>query len=288
MSKEQQQFISQNLKNPRLQLVENLASESHETNRLPDPYIYVERGGKLLTPEGSFVEESVEKTTYLGKIEFSALEKIQKWASENNEGASVWFSPPFPGKYPVSKFIISEISSKTDTKVLFNRAVVFDVDANSLLDLANSLSDSFYSDNPEALRATPIFPKDNELERWLLCLSPQTDQVKLMQKDHDIYLKTDTYANINDVYLSTKTVGSNSLYTSAYTLAKAQGLIGSSPGSCSTSPATSMEMFMQNSAITNKDSLDCTCPFCYKEVSAPIKNGRIHCPKCKKSAPYAC
>lgn len=32
--------------------------------------------------------------------------------------------------------------------------------------------------------------------------------------------------------------------------------------------------------------LCCTCPFCNTKVEAEIYNGEIHCPNCKKSAPY--
>lgn len=36
----------------------------------------------------------------------------------------------------------------------------------------------------------------------------------------------------------------------------------------------------------SKKTLCCTCPACKKEVEAEIKNGKIHCPKCKASADW--
>lgn len=287
MSIEQKQFIAQNLLKPRIQLVENLASESQETNRIPDPYTYIIKGGKLLTPMGELVDDVVENRSYIGKVEYKAHEKIQKWAKEKSEGTSVWFSPPFPGKYEVSKLIISEILTNNDTKVLFNRAVVLDINAESLLGLANILSESFHSNNPEFLRETPIFPIDKELGQWLNNLSLMTNQIEMMQENYDIFTKTDTYVAVEDVVKSKNITGNSYAYESAHSQAMTNGLIGSYIGSCST-PTTPFETMMQNSKIVQKNELECKCPVCEEKVHAPIRNGKIHCPNCKSSAPYAC
>ena len=287
MSKEIHQFTSDVLQKPPRQDVENSASDIHESNRFPDPYLYLEKYGKLLTPTGEFVEKVVEKDSYLGKIELKAIETTQDWAKDASEGTVIWFSPPFPGKYPVSKFIISEISYYKNIKILFNRNVVLDINANSLLNLANTLSDSFHTHNPEVLRATPIFPKENELERWLVSLSPQTNQVEMMRNNHDIQKKMETYASVNDILQSINVAGDN-IYPTLYALAKEQGLIGKSIGSCGLSNMTSFEAILQNSITIKKDILECTCPVCGEKVNAPIRNGRVHCPECKSSAPYAC
>ena len=38
----------------------------------------------------------------------------------------------------------------------------------------------------------------------------------------------------------------------------------------------------------SKDTLDCTCPYCNKKVTATIADGKITCPQCGKSAQYRC
>ena len=155
-----------------------------------------------------------------------------------------------------------------------------------MLRLANTLSENFQTNNPEALRETPIFPSDQELQKWLDDLLSATNQVNLIKQDLDIQLKTDTYASIEDVYQSTRIVGNNTFYASAYSMAKSRGLIGNKIGSCETQIETSFEKFMQNSLVTKE--LRCTCPVCKKKVNAPIKDGKIHCPKCNSSAIYEC
>ena len=37
-----------------------------------------------------------------------------------------------------------------------------------------------------------------------------------------------------------------------------------------------------------ESTLECTCPFCHKKVTAVIKDHTITCPKCNKKAPYSC
>lgn len=285
----EQQFISAVLSSPPSQLIENLASESHETKRFPDPYIYIVKNNKLTTPNGKPVENEVERQTHIGRLEFTALREIQHWASSNKEGVSVWFSPPFEDRYPVSKIIISELSSSNDTKILFNRAIVLDDDANTLLHRANNLSKSFYSNSSEVLRATPIFPNSNELSAWLSTLSVNTNQVNMVSTGQDIHQKTDTYSRLNVLSRSITITGENRFYADLYKSAKLKGFIGQHQGSCPTLNLTSFEtLFQQSMLVGENKTLDCTCPMCSKKVTAIIENGRIHCPSCNKSAAYAC
>lgn len=47
---------------------------------------------------------------------------------------------------------------------------------------------------------------------------------------------------------------------------------------------TPIEQTLKN----REGTLDCTCPFCNKKVTALIKDKKITCPKCGESAPYEC
>ena len=69
-------FIARILDDPPLQVVEDVASESHESHRLPDPYVLVVDGDQLRTPSGELVEDFMEMTSYLGEAEYMALQKI--------------------------------------------------------------------------------------------------------------------------------------------------------------------------------------------------------------------
>lgn len=287
MKHEQEIFITQVLTTPPLQPIEESASDVHETNRIPDPYIYVVRNGRFYTPGGILVEGEVRRDTELQKKEFLGFQKIQNWAHYKDCGFAVWFSPDCPGKYDASKFIISEIMTAKNQKIIFNRAVLLDMDSQDFLSLANSLSPRFYSANTEDLRENPVFPDQNEFANWFVALSEITSQVDTIEKGLDLKTKTDTYASLNDIFNSVPIYTSN-LYSNINTEAINRGLMGSHPGSCTSSGSAFETVLAQAKLMGEYKILKCNCPNCKKKVDAVIVNNRIYCPACKSSAAYHC
>lgn len=295
MIKESQefQFIDFVLRETPSQWVENVASESHETRRLPDPYVFYVRGDKLQTPHGIDVENYLDKTSDLGRLEMIAFRQIQAWAAAANEGLAIWFSPPLGRENePTSKFIISKIIYlNSGDKVLFNRNIVLDIMGDELLILANALIPNTYISGEQMLRATPLFPNRENFERWLPKLGMITNQYEIAKADKDLTLKIETYRNIAKIKFN----------LSEYDLrdrVREMGLMGNFPGSCPPNLETNsgfgelltpFQYFVNHSAVFSEGkTLDCTCPFCKKKVAAIIASGKIKCPSCQKSAPYSC
>lgn len=257
-------------------LIQFIASQSHETRRIPDPYNFFSQNGKLILPSGEVVEDNVDISTSYGCLEYVALQKIQDWANKNETGVALWFSPPLKGVYPASKFIISELQNKT----ILNRAVVLDIDGKTLLSLANQLVPN-QPDSPEQLRSTPIFVDKEKLTAWLdEFVMPVTTQVELIYTGQDLRIKAETLATIADLANSVPVHGS-STYNNIYYLAKSQGLIGSRPESCPV--RTAFQTFASGEQI-----YPCNCHYCHRWVNAKISFGKIHCPECGMSAPSSC
>jgi len=81
------------------------------------------------------------------------LEKIECWAAANEEGVIAWVSPPDPVYYPNdSKIIVSEIEQQNGKKVLFNRAIILDIDQSKCFKFARDLAN--YSTNRPLLSST--------------------------------------------------------------------------------------------------------------------------------------
>jgi len=281
-------FIRRILNSPPRQVVEEAASESHETRRIPDPWVYLNRNGKLTTPKGIIVEEKVEKRSYLGRMELQAILEIQERTNQKKRGTIVWFSPPFPSNKdrPCLKIMISEIINFEGKKILFNRALVFDVDTPTLLSLANSLTKDKF-ENPEYLRSTPLFPTDYEFEIWFKKLSEATSQGKLIEKGEDLRIKNRTYKEMEEIRVATISKGRIPTYINIYQEANRQGLIGRFLGSCG--EKTAFDTLLGNALFMRETkTLRCTCPYCHTKVSAIITRGKIFCPNCGKSAEYHC
>jgi hypothetical protein len=289
-------FVKEALQNPQSQVVEEVASESHETRRIPDPYIFIQRNNKFETPQGEIVEKYIDKNTPLGKSEFHAFNEIQKWANETDEGFCVWFSPTHKIAYPQTKIIIQEIEMIDEQKVVINRAIILNKDDNFLLRSANELSNKEYLDK-EILRKNPVFPESDRFFSWFESLAVHIDQIKDIQTGKDTQKKLETYAAITEIAQSINIYGTNNIYNTIYQQAQKRDIIGKFQGSCPISLQTAFQTVFNHSInITSqvdgkremKRKLKCTCPFCSKKVEATISNGKIHCPECKKSADYNC
>lgn len=243
-------FVEKAIKSPHNQQIEEVASEIHETNRIPDTYIYTLEDGKFKTPQGELVENKIDTSTQLGLTEFNALDKIQRWSSDNS-GHAVWFSPPYENTYPVSKVIIQTITDIKDQKFALNRAIVLDLDADNLLRLANNLSDIAF-EVPEVLRANPVFPNEDTFKSWFENLSQITQQTRLIDHQEDIKIKNDTYAKLNDIHRCIPIYGQNKLYDVIYSRAKNQGLIGESSGSCPPQLKTAFQTVFDDSIVIDR------------------------------------
>ena len=286
MSHEQVQFITQAVEHPHSQFVEETASDVQETNNQPDPYIYIVRNGKFYSPTGILIESIVRSDTSIRRREFLGFQKIQDWAGWHDSGIAIWFSPNYPGVYDASKFIISEIITTQKEKVLFNRAVKLDMDAQFFLNLANELSADYICRTPEELRARPVFPTRSEFAHWFNKLSAITSQADMITTDRDLLIKTDVYATLEDISNSIAIEGSVS-YQTIYRAANASGMIGTGKKSCESMGAFET-MYAQAKLSGEYKILRCTCGLCKRKVDAIIVNNRIYCPKCRGSAPYHC
>lgn len=307
MLKEQQRdFIDSNLQSFKKQFIENLASESHETRRLPDPYIYVfdESKNEFINTAGNSIMGNIDADSYLGGAEYEAWERIEHWAKENDSGLSIWFSPPYKKQeYKTSKFIIHELFQlENGLKVLLNRAVGLDIDADSLLDLANSVSADVEIADSEVLRSQPLFPTQQEFRRWFEDeLSGLTTQTEQIESGRDLLLKQETYASVQDIYSSIPIAGEDRfsfrIYEAALQKADERGLIGEHPKSCPTPHSerkTAFETVFNDSMVDYKsENNEVTCPFCKQKVRPIIKEGKIYCtnPSCgkgKNGVAYKC
>jgi hypothetical protein len=236
---------------PSPQKVEETASLSHETRRIPDPYIFLIKNHKIVSPSnGVPVQKAVTRNNSTEEAEFNALLKIQDWADREKDGMVLWFSPP--GPYQDLKIIASEITYQLGQKVLFNRGIDFSVSRKTSLEIANKYTVSKFN-NPEELRSTPIFLGSQNTENWAEPLVPYTNQIRYIKTGKDLEIKVDTLE---------KAVGITSR-----SQAESAGLIGPHPDSCSSF----------NKLFSNAEK-SFPCPRCHKAI--PSGRGMTKCPYC--------
>lgn len=163
------------------QFAEELASLSLETNRIADPYYYsITAGGELYSPTANCrVKDTIDdKTSPLGQLEYQAVLASEQWAAGNEEGASVWISPPKAGVYSTSKIIVQEIVYKGGVKKIFNRAIVLDFNDEQCMKFAWNLT-SFSRNKPifrslDEIRAVPLI-LDTQKQPWIDILEKLAD-----------------------------------------------------------------------------------------------------------------
>lgn len=156
------------------QIAREWASVSLESRKLPDTYSFAVASGKLINPfTGRPVEESINVSTSLDRLEMIAFEKIQDWANETNQGVVFWLSPPHPQRSQQGKIIISEIKHSEAGKQLLNRSILFDTDKDAFLRVSNQI-DGEFSDNLkyiyslDEVRQRPVFcGRGMNLDQWL-------------------------------------------------------------------------------------------------------------------------
>lgn len=274
------QTIERWVVNPFSQASENLASQSHESKRIPDPYAFLVENGKLKTLNGINIERVVLRGSPVFEAEYQALVKIQNWAGANSEGTSLWFSPPYEGGYPCLKIVASEIiTGIAGKKILFNRALLLDVDAGTGVKIANYLSDDVYLD-PEELRNKPIFLKKNA--KWQDLIGIYTDKVGMITNSSDIAIKQKTLTEASIIYSShSENVAGN--------IAREKGLMGRFAGSCDIIVGRSAFGVFFGSTFFDGSPDSFPCPRCNGPI--PSGFGIETCPHCgltKKEAGSTC
>lgn len=163
------------------QFIEELASLSQETHRIPDPYAYsVTANGELFSPTAKcLVKETIDdKTSPVGQLEYQAVLATEQWAAGNEEGVSIWISPPKTGIYPTAKIIIQEIEHEDNAKKIFNRAIVLDFNEAECMKFAGNLT-SFSLNKPvfkdaDQIRAIPL-TLDTKNKTWVDILEKLID-----------------------------------------------------------------------------------------------------------------
>ncbi len=251
---------------PASQQSENLASKSHETRRIPDPYIFICKNGKLVSPSNMEpVEEHIDRRNYTEEMEFQAFLKIQEWSAKNESGISLWFSPP--DYYDCLKIISSELLYSTEGKIIFNRAIVLDVDFKTSIEIANRLSDLKYQ-NPEDLRLNPIFLSLKQELVWLDVLAEYTNQVSLIKSGEDLQIKRDTLKQTTHIFTRTSSVWEAEIE------ARRQDLIGEFVDSCATSSNSAFNTLLNNAL----GETFFECPKCHGAIPSGL--GITTCPHC--------
>ena len=273
-------FITTWKNKPKDQVVEELASYCLETNRIPDPYHFeTDNDGDLFSPTAKCkIKDVIQTNTYIGWVEAQAFNSIENWFKATDQGVVVWISPSYPGIYPTSKAVISEIVCQDGKKSLFNRGVVLDLDQNGCLKFAQRLA-SFT--NIEQVRATPVILDNqiNQIEHFeSLVDNSAWEQIK---NGDDLKLKDQAIRQAAIYYqdLLNQTVPYD--MTSNY--------LGSYSSSCPVLLAglTAFNLFYGHSELINKEWFCKKCPVCKQEINTVVKPGE-KCPKTNCKAVRIC
>lgn len=271
---------------PPEQVAAELASYSLETKRIPDPYHFlISPKGELLSPTAHCaVKDIVCRTHPVGELEYQALSFIEHWAANSDEGAVAWVSPPYPGLYPTSKVILSEIEIQGGAKRLFNRAIIFDFDEKECLKFAQNLAN--YSQNRPLLshldevRATPIILNTRGMS-WIHIFEELIDDPALWQEIRDGKDKQTKEAALAQARIVYQSITAKSL-PSEDARRKILGMLGEKSGSCPVlfKTSTAFQVFSESALTLSKDPDFCrSCPVCGKEINCIVKAGGS-CPEC--------
>lgn len=281
----EQNFIEKCLVNAPSEVVEDVSSEVHETNRIPDPRILIIDGVNILRLDKKPVDDSIEKRSYLGKLEYEAFEKIKEWAISNESGVEIWFSPSFQGVYPVEKIDIGEIRyASNGTKILLKKAILLDIGALDFLNIANNfaLSIGYESfESSETLRANPIFCTHIEMERFLLSISGLTTQIEMIFRGEDLNKKSETYQRLSNIHEGIHVLP-NYYYQSDYyrirEIAEKEGIMGNNSVSCPSSKTAFQSFSGDYRGEVDTDEKYFECPRCHGLIRSGL--GITICPHC--------
>lgn len=279
---------------PKKQVFEELASYSLETKGIPDPYYFlIDNDGDLFSPSHrAKVKNFIIRETRIGELEAQAFDAITSWSKNNISGAIAWISPPYPGIYPTSKIIISNIEGKNGRKRLYNRAILLDFDEAECLKFAQNLSE-MSKNRPllsrlDEVRATPLI-LDTDSRSWIYILEELIDDPNLwesIRRGEDKKAKEEALIQARLVYQGL--FGATTSATEAKIMLFE--MLGDKPGSCpvlfNTTKGTAFQIFSENSLVVggllkSKDPDFCrNCPVCGEEINCIVRVGQS-CPSCK-------
>lgn len=283
------------------QSVEELASYSLETKRIPDPYYFlIDSDGDLFSPSARLkVKRIITTDSRVGRLELQAFEAISKWAKDEESGSIAWLSPPEAGIYPVSKIIISEIERVNGVKRIFNRAIVLDIDGTECLDMGQRLS-SHSINRPflthlDQLRSTPII-MDTKMRTWVEIMEEAIPDQALwdrIRRGDEMRAKQEALAEAERIFKNYKpTIITTVSYDDENMQRAIFGMLGDKQGSCPirlvsalSKGQTAFGVFSENSLTTlgglnSKDPDFCiSCPACGEEIRCVVKTGGS-CPEC--------
>jgi hypothetical protein len=134
----------------------------------------------------------VHAKTEIDLLEKRALEKLENWAAQNEEGLAIWISPPCPGQNE-SRFIVYELKKIGGEKIVDLHAICGYQDAQGCLEIAEQVltfsgADVANPTSPDLLRETPIpfsSPPYSSWEKFLEeVIGPPEVWEKIRKKEH--------------------------------------------------------------------------------------------------------
>lgn len=263
------------------QTIEETASCSAESKRLPDPYYFlITTSGELLSPTAYCkVKGAVDRSTYIGELEFQALEKIEDWLKDGGGGAIAWVSPPEEGVYLTSKVIVSQVEERDGAKVLFNRAIVLDIDEQRCAKLARDLT-NLSANHPllssiNEIRSNPLILNTPGLG-WTYVLEELLPDLNLevIRTGEDKRRKAEAVHQAQRIYQEMLLKNGRVDTEDLVAVASQTGMMGGYALSCPlvSSRKTAFAMFLENSQWFCKK-----CPNCNAEIHTVVKPGET-CP----------
>ncbi|MFH1971528.1 MAG: zinc ribbon domain-containing protein [Patescibacteria group bacterium] len=264
---------------PLKQIVEEFISFGTETKVIPDRYKFIIKD-KLISPiTEKPVENSIEKSSYIGKIEAEAFEKIQDFAVNSDTGTAIWISPIIRGVHDSSKIIFSSISYEKGVKELFNCSLRIYIDENECLDLGNliAISEGIQFNDTIELRRTPIFMDTEMALKWMESLVILEDQFE-KEKKEQLFLK---YNQVELMILNMPT-NYNRYQQAEYLVQQGlqNGILGEAKTSCGGTikkdNLTASEALSESSLDLNESFFE--CPKCHRPI--PSGKGITTCPHC--------
>lgn len=271
--KELQEFKKNWQGKPKSQVIEEIASYSHETRRLPDPYTFVISGsGELYSPEAKCsVKSVVKRDTRIGELEYLALCDVESWAKGRDSGVIVWISPPEGEIYPTSKLIISEIERNECKKTLFNRAIILDLNAQDCLRLARNLG-RFQFTSAEDVRRNPV-PIETKGIHWTYILGEFINIPEIwemVRRGDDKKAKQETLVASKEIY--------SALVHTSTDVANIFGAYSTSCPPILRRPLTSFDYIFKSSLLLSLDRYFCKkCPACNTQINCVVRPGE-RCP----------
>lgn len=262
---------------PKAQVVEEIASVSLETKRIPDFYVYsITPSGELFSPgAGCKVKDATLTENLVGELELQAVNKTENWVRGNRGGAIVWISPPAEGFYTSSKVTVSQIGEQDGVEVLFNWAKILDIDEERCQKLARDLAE-FSTNRPflssiNQIRSTPII-LNTRSNYWTYILEELIPDLNLeiIRSGEARKLKEEALLEARKIYeeifIDTGWVDIEKMVREIFK----RGMIGEHSSSC-----PNLHMFTERSQYFCKK-----CPICNTEINCVVRPGE-RCPSCQ-------